>query len=129
MRRDDGFTLVEAIVALLILSLALTALFSAFSSSIERTRHAARHVLAVETARSLLQGAGIGTALAAGVKEGQSAEGLFWRLEAVRREGADVLEAEPALAGFWVTVTVGSDSARSGAAGTVTLSTLRLVTP
>jgi prepilin-type N-terminal cleavage/methylation domain-containing protein len=118
-RGEDGFTLAEALVSLLILSLALTALLAAFSTTFRHAQGGARHLSAVETARSLLAGAGIAKPLSEGLEEGVSAEGLPWRIEVARRKVPHILEATPKVSAFWVTVTVGP----------VRLTTLRLETP
>jgi general secretion pathway protein I len=118
-RSEDGFTLAEAIVALLILSLAMTALLTAFSTSFRHSQGATRHALAVATAQALLAAAGVEKPLVAGSGEGVSAEGLAWRIEVAPREVPPILEATPRVSAYWVTVTVGA----------VRLTTLRIAAP
>lgn len=126
MTREDGFTVVEALVALVIVALGLTALFAAFAGSVASVRRAEQRELAVETARSLLEGIGVAEPIAPGVRHGRSQEGLTWRIEIARRPGPAELDAKPAIAAFWVTVSVGSRGDGAAASDAVTLTSLRL---
>ncbi|MEJ1968867.1 MAG: type II secretion system protein [Rhizomicrobium sp.] len=57
-RRADGFTLVELLVSLAILAVALSVLFGAVSSALDRTRKDRNDALASSLVQSLLERAG-----------------------------------------------------------------------
>lgn len=102
---DEGFTLMEALVGLLILMLGLTALFSAFSGGVDALRRSESHELAIETARSLIEEAGVAYPLTAGIRDGRSVEGLQWHVTISPRVRATAA-TQPAIAAYWITVTV-----------------------
>lgn len=104
--REDGFTLMEALVGLLILTIGLTALFSAFSGGVGGLRRSERREISIAVAQSLLEESGVIMPLVGGVREGRSPEGFAWRVEIKSRSGSDVLQASPRVEGFWVDVFV-----------------------
>jgi general secretion pathway protein I len=77
---EDGFTLVEIVVALAILALSVTVLLGVISDGLRRTDQAARMARATSLAQSLL--AKLGTELPAqqGETTGELADGFRWRL-------------------------------------------------
>lgn len=103
---DGGFTLMEALVGLLILTIGLTALFGAFSGSVGGLRRSEARELAIETARSLIDEAGVTNPLTFGTHEGRSAEGLPWRITIAPHKSSAALRQEPAIDAYWITVTV-----------------------
>jgi prepilin-type N-terminal cleavage/methylation domain-containing protein len=124
MSQDDrGFTLMEALVGLLILTLGLTALFAAFSGSVEAVRRSERRELAVETARSLIAGIGVVSPLVAGIRNGRSAEGLSWQVEIKPRQVSEILTAQPRIDAYWINVTV------QDGFGATHLTTLKIAQP
>lgn len=117
---DDGFTLLEVVVALAILGLSLTVLFAIFSQSVARTRSDETRENERVLAQSLLQRA----LLQEAVPESSSGReyGLSWRIDVIPFGGEDDTHNWPQSAKE-VVVTV----ARTGHPGDhVTLRTLRL---
>jgi general secretion pathway protein I len=78
--REDGFTLVEMIVALAILGIALATLFAAFAQGLERERLNRSQAKARWLAQTLLDGAHAGDRLSPGSTHGVTADGLSWTL-------------------------------------------------
>lgn len=105
-RDQGGFTLMEALVGLLILTLGLTALYSAFTGGAQGLRRSERREIAIAIAQSLMEETGRTSPLAAGAREGTSPEGFPWRVEIRARESDDVLRANPRIEGYWVDVVV-----------------------
>jgi len=79
-RRQRGFTLIEIVVALAILSVALPALFQAFSGGLRATTSTERRTAAVMLARSLLDRVGADIPLAPGEQTGVTGDGRHWRI-------------------------------------------------
>lgn len=104
-RRDAGFTLVETLVAFVILSLSLMALFTAVSQAARGDWRARMEAKALRIGRSRIDEAGLTLPLRAGVEEGRES-GFRWRLSI-----APYGEARPRA--YWIRVTVRPDSADS----------------
>ncbi len=77
---DAGFGLVEAIVALAIASLALTALYRSLSSAVRAAASVQEYAAAIVLARSHLDSLGSDDNLQPGATGGAYANGLPWRL-------------------------------------------------
>ena len=76
----EGFTLIEVLVALTILSVSLAALLAVFSNSLDRTRRSEREMVAASLTQSLLSEAGVALPLTIGDTGGTFANGMHWRL-------------------------------------------------
>lgn len=87
--RDDGFTILEVLVALAILAVAMTAILGAVSTHLAAAARAQALVRATMAAQSLLAGAGLDEKLRPGRHSGMLPDGSDWSLE-VRAED-DVL--------------------------------------
>ena len=121
-KRQRGFTLIEIIVALAILSISLAALFQAFSGGLRATGVTGRQASAVMLARSLLDRVGQDIPLAAGEQAGVSEDGLRWRIAiAPSALIAPERRADSPVVPLDVEVTVAADGAQP-----ITLATLRL---
>src|SRR6266481_8457676 len=84
---ERGFTLVELLVSLAILSIALAVLFGAISNSLDRTRKERDEALAASLVQSLLTRAGAERPLDVGESSGVYSNGYHWRL-VIRPYGA-----------------------------------------
>ncbi len=131
--RQAGFTLIEILVSLVVLSLALGLLVRIFSSGLGNARLAEETAFATALAESRLAEVGLAQPLAPGLREGEVRERFRWRVEV---SPYDVAEAEnqdgdgaPSapgsldLAAYRVTVTVSWPSAEPRRS--VTLDSLR----
>jgi general secretion pathway protein I len=80
MRHNDGFALLEVLVAFIIAALALGLLFDAAAGSLTAVRTAGRTEEAVSRAKSHLAALGRGVMLADGTFEGDDGDGYHWRI-------------------------------------------------
>ena len=94
MAREQGFTLLETVVALAIASMALVALFQAGSGGFFAVDTASRAAEALERARSHLAAVGAGAALVQGDTEGDDGGGYRWHLN-VQPAATRMLPPEP----------------------------------
>lgn len=122
---DRGFTLIEIVVALLVLALASAAIFEGFSTGFRSSRTANDFAEAVLIAQAKLAPVGVAEPLAAGVTTGEEGDKFAWTVhvdpvDAPVEEGARASSLQPFLVAVDVTWSDG------GAERTVSLSTLRL---
>ena len=89
MSARRGFTLVELLVSLAILSVALAVLFGAISSSLDRTRKERDDAAATSLVQSLLARGSAGEQAG----EGSDANGYRWRLAVMPYGGGDDTKA------------------------------------
>lgn len=120
-RRDDGFTLIEVLVALTILSLSLTVLLGTFSQSLSRTHESERAAAARVLAQSLLAKAETGVPPKQSHADGETDNGLAWSVDMAPYQQHDDDKASLRAANLSVTVTWENGQ------HALTLSTLRLV--
>jgi general secretion pathway protein I len=80
-KREAGFTLVEVIVALAMLSAGLSLLLGLISNSLRQTASAQRMAGAGSLAQSLMVEVGTDSAIRAEVRDGQYTNGYRWRLK------------------------------------------------
>ena len=108
MHREDGFTLLEVLVALVIAGIGLAALLGLTSSSLHLSGSAKRIALETAGARAVLERFGIDVPIVPGVLSGAMREGLRWRSDVQRldRDASPDLP-QPAV----VTVTVWDEDA------------------
>lgn len=79
--RENGFTLVEVLIAFLIFSLSLTVLYQSFTTSWRGTERALRQSEAVHLGEALLERVGVDIPLTASEQEGAFEAGDYsWRL-------------------------------------------------
>ena len=79
--REAGFTLVEVIVALAMLSVGLGVLLGLISSSLRQTANAESMAEASSLAQSLMDEGGIDMPVKPGERDGQFPNGLHWHLK------------------------------------------------
>jgi general secretion pathway protein I len=122
-RRQGGFSLLEVIAAIAILSIAFAALMQVAGASMSLTARAAERTEAALRARSLLDGAFAMEPLQAGDTDGRFDDRYAWHLSVSPWQPADQPAADngPRLFRLDLTVRWGTRSAR--------FSTLRLAPP
>ncbi len=124
--KDDGFTLVEVLVALAVVAITLPALFEIFTVGIAAIRASDQEDEAVRLAASKLAAAGIEVPLSDGHAEGQTDHGLTWTLD-MRPDSTP--PSGPIYLGYRVSATVTWQPARGRSGGkhrAVTLETLKI---
>ena len=128
-RRTAGFTLIEVVVAFVLLSTVLTLGFEIFSDGLRRTGDLEDRSRAVVIAQSKLDAAGMEQPLADGVTSGESEDRRYrWTLSIARSEETDGAPGQPlssAYALFRVEARIDWDGA-DGRARSYSLATLRL---
>lgn len=125
---DEGFTLLETLVALAIFAMAFAGLHRALEGGWRSLRQAALELEATEVARNQLTAAGIETPLAVGQRHGETASGILWEV-IVRRYEADAgrPDAKDAFANLYVvTARAGRRTGADTARAPVELTTMRL---
>ncbi len=84
----DGFTLIETLVAMMVLAISLTVIFQLFSGGLRSARVADDHTRAVFFAREKMEEILLQPALAPGVYTGRFNDRYRWRAELTPVEGA-----------------------------------------
>lgn len=128
---DDGFTLVETLVALAIFALAFAGVFRAFDGGWKSLRRAQNTFEAVDVAKAQLAAAGITAPLVEGRREGVTSGGVRYAVE-IRRRAADpqpsgtATPRMPPYLAFDVSVSAGRSEAAGDSAPAVILRTVKL---
>jgi general secretion pathway protein I len=122
--REQGFTLIEVLVALTILAVSLALLMGMFGTSLSRSRETQARMDARSLASALLAGAESAATLNVGETAGTSGPDLVWR---VRVEPYGSPEDNQAWIAPAVRIQASVSWGEHGAGQTVSLSTLRLV--
>ncbi len=124
-RSTSGFTLIEVLVAFMILTLSLTVLFRIFSGGLGNVTASGDYTRAVQIAESRLAAAGVSDPLFPGVTYGDVAGSFNWQraVEHYVPRGESAYELGP-LAAYRVTVEV--SWTRDGREKLLTLSSVRL---
>ena len=121
---ESGFTLIEVLVALTILSISLGVLLAVFLQGLDRAKESSNEAAARVLAQSLLDQAKSAPSLAVGTTTG-TINGLHWRMQIAPYGAAADQSAWQAIpAQFVATVTWRGD----GGMRTVSLSTLKVYT-
>lgn len=122
MNNDEGFTLIEALVALAILVAVGAAAAPVFAGSAERSARALERFRSVVAAESLLARVGLDIPLGPERQEGRTADGLRWEIAAEHHAEEGDAGARPMLGLVKVQVSVFPEGAPP-----VVLSTLRAI--
>ncbi len=119
----DGFTLIEALVAITILAVAMVALLQSFTTGLRSLNAAENYTLAAMKARSKLAELGTLVPFEEAGGEGEFEDGSTWRveIESYEPEGAVGVRLDQKLTAYRIEVSVSWQGERS-----VTLKTLRL---
>ena len=108
---EAGFTLVETLIALIVMIVVTTALYRGFSGGLRAASTAEGTEAALLVGQSRLAALGVETPLAAGEQEG-SEGGIQWHVAVRRYRTSDNETAGPKA--FWATVTVTWREKRGG---------------
>lgn len=122
---ERGFTLIEALIALMIMIAMVTMLYGSLSSALGISDHTGRTEAALRVAQSRLAASGIETPLQAGVEEGQEGD-IGWRTDVRPYSAAGVTGQSIGVSAFYVNVTVSWRDRRGGKPRSLTLSTVKL---
>jgi general secretion pathway protein I len=127
-RRQRGFSLIEVLVAFMILAISLTVIFRIFSGGLHNIALSEDYARALLVAQSQLAAAGVETPLEAGVISGRWSERFRWQraVEPYRPWSEDKPLVAPVRA-FRVSVSV--DWEQLGRTRRITLNSIRLQTP
>jgi general secretion pathway protein I len=123
--RQQGFTLIEMVIAFAILGMTLTVLYGVFENTLSRIRHDAHVSEATLLAQSLLARAGSEWPLADGTRGGGSDGYAYTLIETTVLPG----EGQPPYTLPTVHITASVNWVEGGATHTMSLSTLKLATP
>ena len=94
--RDAGFTLIEVVVAFLLLSLVLAAGFEVFTTGMRRAVDLEERAMALTVAQSRLAMAGMEEDLKEGTSAGQTEDGKYnWTLSITRSEEGTADKNQP----------------------------------
>lgn len=130
INKQQGFSLLEILIAFSILALSLGILLKIFSAGVDTAVVAEDYTAAVQIAESLMSKTGVETPLQTGQKEGTENEKYHWRvvvsLFEVNPENVDVTALNAMLFRVKVTVTWGDDNTHANERR-VELTTLKLV--
>jgi general secretion pathway protein I len=121
---DSGFTLIEVLVSLTILSISLVVLLHVFSDSLHRAHESKMEMTAGALAQSLLSDAGASMPLHDGDITGKTSDGFSWRLHAEPYGSEEDRRSWPMGA---LTITASVDWLDGSTQKSVTLTTLRAV--
>ncbi len=121
-----GFTLIETLVALLILSLSLGAIFTIFSDSMRAVQLGADRAHALALAQSRMAMVDAGDMSGIGVTSGEDDTGFRWQTEVREMPDPPLASPDSGLMPVEVVVTVSWGIARQRE---INLTTLRLLQP
>ncbi len=121
---ERGFTLLEVIVALIILSISMATFLRVFSTGLRAVDVAEHQAIAAMHAESILAEVGVSVPLIEGLRQGDLPRGYWWRTEVrpYAEAGLSDLTAGTVTA-YIVDVTVGWEGRREGE---FSLQTIRL---
>lgn len=104
--RDAGFSLFEALIALVIVSLGMSSFYAAIGGSYRAQSRIKAATATVEQARSQLDGLGADVALEAGSSSGRYPSGARWQMTVTPLSTKDARDPSPTPPAFWVVLQV-----------------------
>lgn len=125
---ESGLTLLEVLVAFVILAVAMTTVMRVFSTGLEGTRRAERANLAAALAEAKMAAVGVLIPVRAGRLDGIEDNGYSWEVNIEPHREAGIGVTQPATEAMHVRVEVRWPGAR-GATESLELHSLRLVPP
>jgi general secretion pathway protein I len=127
-RGERGFTLVETLVALTVLTLILTASLQIFGTGFRGIRLSSLDAAALDLAASQLAQAGHDAPLEAGERKGKTPDGFEWslRVEPYLPQGLSESAPVNSLKAYWITADVNWQSSAFSWAQGVSLKTLKV---
>lgn len=121
---DPGFTLIEVLVALLILSVSLVTLFAGLGHAWRGNAATARRLADMQQIRSRMEALGVTEPLQSGISSGNLADSAKWVQMVIPYEGnADT----GTIRGFWVSIQVERPERNGKPVNSFGLVTLKLV--
>jgi prepilin-type N-terminal cleavage/methylation domain-containing protein len=124
-REDDGFTLVETLVAFVIMAAVATMLYRGFSGGLRVSGVAEGAETALLVAKARLAALGVETSLQAGGQEGREGD-VAWEIATRPYLAADGADRAARQSAFWATVTVSWRDPRAARTRSLQLTTLKL---
>lgn len=124
-REDEGFTLVEMLVAFVIMAVVAAMLYRGLSSGLRASKAADGSEAALLVAKARLASLGVETPLQPGTQEGRDGD-VAWEIATrpyIAADGADRAARQKA---FWATVTVSWRDRRGAQPRSLRLTTLKL---
>jgi len=128
VRKRDGFTLIEALVAFAILALALAQLLAAAGAGALNESRADFYLRAARLGRSQLEALGVDAPLALGETNGRYDDGLLWTLVVAPYRQSHSPAGGAVTSSFWARLTIRRPLPQAVSRESLTLSTLKLVT-
>jgi general secretion pathway protein I len=123
-RPNAGFTLIEALIALAIVTMTLSAIGGVIAASVRGTRAIEQRLALAGTADTLFAALPDRRSLAPGSQTGELA-GHFWRIDAVPLDAASPDAPQPGAASRWMPLAI-NVRVRSPDGSSIVITTVRL---
>jgi len=128
MRRRDGFTLVETLVAFAVLALAMSQLMTALSGAAQNESRADFYLRASREGQSQLDALGVEGRIERGETNGSYEDGLLWDLKVEPYLTVKSPMRTGEVVSFWAHLTIRRPGLQEVARQSLTLTTLKIVT-
>jgi prepilin-type N-terminal cleavage/methylation domain-containing protein len=125
-RRDEGFTLIETIVATAVFALLLSALYQGLTAGWRGIKKSNSEDAALSLLSQKLASAGVETPLEPSTASGTSADGVAWQSQVIPYVAPASGTISGLYQGFWVTVTVRWKNGQFSAEQKLQATTLKL---
>jgi general secretion pathway protein I len=128
MRRRNGFTLIETLVAFAVLALAMSQLMAALSGAAQNESRADFFLRASREGQSQLDALGVEGRVVRGETNGSYDDGLLWSLTVEPYVTVKSPMRTGEVLSFWAHLTIRRPGSQEGARQSLTLTTLKIVT-